>query len=203
MKKQTCLIYTRTSTASQDSGNQLQQLREYAEKQSWHVMATFEDVDSGARPATERMKEVFDLARKRKFDILLFWSLDRFSREGSRKTLEYLTLLDSCGVKWHSFTEGYISSLGVFGDAIISILAALAKQERIRISERTKAGLARMRAAGKILGRPKTSPERIQQARKLRKEGHSFSDIGKAMGITRERAFQMCNIKKKAFQKYE
>jgi len=156
-------------------------------------MATLEDVDSGARPAMERMKEVFDLARKRKFDILLFWSLDRFSREGSRKTLEYLTLLDSYGVKWHSFTEGYISSLGVFGDAIIAILAALAKQERLRISERTKAGLARIRATGKVLGRPKTSPERIKQAKELRKQGLSFTGIGKYLGVSRIRAFQLCN----------
>lgn len=60
---------------------------------------------------------------RKKYDMLLFGSLDRFSREGSRKTLEYLTRLDDYGVKWHSYTEEYIFSLGIFADAIISLMA--------------------------------------------------------------------------------
>ena len=85
---------------------------------------------SGGKSAAERagLNNIFKMAHKKKFDVLLFWSLDRFSREGSRKTLEYLTRLDNYRVKWHSFTEEYISSLGIFADAIISIMAALAKQ---------------------------------------------------------------------------
>jgi len=46
-------------------------------------------------------------------------------------------------------------SLGVFGEAIIGILAAVAKQERIRLSERTKAGLQRVCQQGRRLGRPR------------------------------------------------
>ena len=62
--------------------------------------------------------------------------------------------LTDAGVKFKSYTEQYIDSLGVFGEAIIGVLAAVAAQERIRISERTKAGLARTRAQGTRLGRP-------------------------------------------------
>lgn len=103
--------------------------------------------------------------------------MDRFSREGSRKTLEYLTKLDDYRVKWHSYTEEYISSLGIFADAIISLMACLAKQERIRISERTKAGLARVKAKGKVLGRPTDVIADTEQIRELRQSGHSLSEI--------------------------
>ena len=153
-----CLIYTRVSTDWQTPENQIAQLKEYSEKQGWQIVDIKIDICSGGKSANDRtgLKSVFEMARQRKFYVLLFWSLDRFSREGSRKTLEYLSRLDSYGVKWHSYTEEYISSLGIFADAIISLMACLAKQERIRISERTKAGLARIQAQGIKLGRPKT-----------------------------------------------
>ena len=138
-----CIIYSRVSTTDQTTENQILQLKEYAEKQNWDVINIKTDVCSGSKSADERtgLKEVFDLARRRKFDILLFWSLDRLSREGTRKTLEYLSHLDNYKVKWHSYSEEYISSLGIFADAIISLMACLAKQERLRIADRTKAGL--------------------------------------------------------------
>ena len=86
-----CIIYTRVSTDMQDTANQLSQLKEYAHKQNWQILDVKTDICSGSKSAEERtgLKEAFDLARRRKFDVLLFWSLDRFSREGSRKTLEY------------------------------------------------------------------------------------------------------------------
>ena len=138
-----CVIYSRVSTDDQTPENQIAQLKAYAHKREWQILEVKVDICSGGKSVEERhaLKEVFDLARQRQFDVLLFWSLDRFSREGSRQTLEYLTRLDAYGVKWHSYTEEYISSLGIFADAIIALMACLAKQERIRISERTKAGL--------------------------------------------------------------
>lgn len=138
-----CIIYARVSTEDQTVENQLRELKEYAARQQWQVIDELTDTTSGGKSIEERagLKEVFNLARKKKYDVLLFWSLDRFSREGSRKTLEYLTRLDDYGVKWHSYTEEYISSLGIFADAIISLMACLARQERLRISERTRAGM--------------------------------------------------------------
>jgi DNA invertase Pin-like site-specific DNA recombinase len=94
-------------------------------------------------------------AEAHRFDCLLFWSLDRLTREGTFATLQYLRRLSDLGIKFKSYTEQYVDSLGVFGEAIIGILAAVAQQERIRISERTKAGLERVRKKGKRLGRPR------------------------------------------------
>lgn len=191
-----CVIYSRVSTADQSYDNQINQLKEYAAKQDWAVVDIKSDVASGGKSAEERegLKEIFALAHRKKFDVLLFWSLDRFSREGSRKTLEYLTRLDGWDVKWHSYTEPYISSLGIFSDAIIAILSCLAKQERVRISERTRAGLDRIKAKGVKLGRPTVDPDMVKQAQFLRIQGHSLSEIAKTMSLSKSRVFQLCSL---------
>ena len=116
-----CVIYSRVSTEEQTTDNQLRQLREYADRQGWNIIEEIQDVASGGKSAEERqgLKKVFTMARQRKFDVLLFWSLDRFSREGSRKTLEYLTKLDDYRVKWHSYTEEYHTCPNNFQNGVI------------------------------------------------------------------------------------
>jgi len=93
-------------------------------------------------------------AAQRRFDVLLFWALDRFSREGVLETQVCLKRLDDAGVRFRSFTEPYLDSCGMFRDAVISILAVIAKQERVRISERVRAGLSRARRQGTRGGNP-------------------------------------------------
>lgn len=184
------VIYSRVSTEEQNLENQIEQLKEYADRQGWEIVEVITDVCSGGKSAEERqgLKKVFDMARKKQFDVLLFWSLDRFSREGSRQTLEYLTKLDSYKVKWQSYSEEYISSLGIFADAIISLMACLAKQERIRISERTKAGLARIRGK-KTLGRPKVADD--ARIKELRSKGYTLIRIALECGVSQTRVHQI------------
>jgi DNA invertase Pin-like site-specific DNA recombinase len=79
--------------------------------------------------------------------------------------------------------EQYIDSLGVVGEAIIGVLAAVAAQERIRISERTKAGLARTRAQGTRLGRPVKNVE-VRKARKLRATGMTLREIALRLRVS-------------------
>jgi DNA invertase Pin-like site-specific DNA recombinase len=107
---------------------------------------------------------MFADARARKFDLVLFWSLDRLSREGVSATLGYLARLTDAGVDWRSYTEEYLDSTGVFRDAVIAILAVIAKQERIRRSERAAAAIARLRGQGRTdhLGRPRKFVDRAK-----------------------------------------
>jgi len=178
-------IYGRVSTDKQDNENQLLQLREFATKQNWDIFNEYVDTESGstaARPAFQRMLKD---ASMRKFDMVLFWSLDRLSREGVLPTLKHLETLTSYGIGWRSFTEQFFDSCGVFKDAIISIMATLAKQERVKRAERTKAGLARVKAAGRTLGRPKVlNGSHASEIARLRAQGSSWRAIARQIGIS-------------------
>ena len=117
----------------------------------WTIIHGYVDHVSG-KTAEKRpqFQAMLAAAARREFDLVLFWSLDRFSREGVLPTLKHLEVLTSYGVAWKSFTEHYFDSCGIFRDAVISIAATLAKQERLKISERTVAGLERACKQGRI-----------------------------------------------------
>ena len=123
---------------------------------------------------------MFAAASKREFDLVLFWSLDRLSREGTVETLNHLQRLTGYGVCYRSFTEQYLDSTGMCKEAVIGILAAVAKQERVRLSERTIAGLERAKAQGRVGGRPKAEdqePKLVARIEHLRELGHSIRKI--------------------------
>jgi DNA invertase Pin-like site-specific DNA recombinase len=178
-------IYARVSTKDkgQDTENQLVQLREFSQKQGWTIFAEYIDLESGAKSDRSEFQRMFQDASRRKFDVLLFWSLDRLSREGVLETLQHLNRLTSYGVAYRSFTEQYFDSCGIFKDAVISILATVAKQERVRLSERTKAGLALARSKGRQIGRPRLKVQPADIAR-LKAQGHSLRAIGRSLGIS-------------------
>ena len=94
-------------------------------------------------------------------------------------------MLDDYGIIYKSYTEQYIDSSGIFKDVIIALLSTLAKQERIRISERVKVGLERSRKQGKIGGRPKIEDETIIKIKKLKSSGLSITGISKKLGLSR------------------
>ena len=145
-------IYARVSTEDQHLDNQLAELRRFAAQQGWAIIREYTDKTTAKNGDRTGWKQMWKDVSAHRFDVLLFWSLDRLTREGVLKTHLYLKQLTDAGVKFKSYTEQYVDSLGIFGDAIIGLLAAVAQQERVRISDRTKAGLARARKAGKVLG---------------------------------------------------
>ena len=178
-------IYAGVSTKDrgQDSENQLVQLREFAAKQGWTVFREYIDQETGSKSDRREFQVMFEDASRRQFDLLLFWALDRLSREGVLETLQHLNRLTSYGVGFRSFTEQYFDSCGIFKDAVISILATIAKQERVRLSERTKAGLAQARRNGRRIGRPRLNVQSSEIAR-LRASGLSLRAIGRTLGIS-------------------
>ena len=177
-------IYARVSTKDQDCHNQLLQLRQFAASQGWAVVAEYSDELSGSTSDRPQFQAMFQAASRREFDILLFWSLDRLSREGVLDTLQHLNRLTGYGVAWRSYTEQYLDSTGMFRDAVIGILAAVAKQERVRRSERTRAGLERARANGKQLGRRRVAVD-SSKIRSLRDQGLSWDAVSKLTGYKR------------------
>src|SRR6266478_1371208 len=180
-----CCLYARVSTRDkgQEVENQLRQLREFAALQGWTVYHEYVDHETGKNDDRAEFQSMFSAASQRKFDVLLFWALDRLSREGVLETLQHLNRLTSYGVGYKSFTEQYLDSCGIFKDAVIGILAVIAKQERVRLSERTKAGLAIARSKGRHIGRPRLNI-RSSEITRLRSSGLSLRAIGRELGIS-------------------
>lgn len=178
----TAAIYARVSTRDkgQTNDNQLLELRAFAERLGYPIYQEYCDQESGGTAERPRFQQLFADAHQRRFEVVLFWSLDRFSREGVGETLGHLQRLNVAGVSFKSFTEQYLDSTGVFKEAIIAILAAIAKQERVRFSERIKAGQAR---SSKKPGRPSLATAKLEEVRRLRAQGLSFKKIQLATGV--------------------
>ena len=166
-------------------------LEQFRDSQGWKAAKVYEDLESafrnGGRPQFARM---LDDAGRHSFDILLFWSLDRFCREGSFRTLFYLSRLSESGVKFRSYMEPYIDTCSPMGEAIVAILAAMAKQESVRRSERVKAGMARAKSEGKLVGgrRRKFS---LAEFSRLLGAGFTTSELMKHFGIQRSLVFKV------------
>jgi DNA invertase Pin-like site-specific DNA recombinase len=178
-------IYARVSTKDkgQDTENQLHQLRAFAERHGT-VAQVFTDQESGGKADRTEFKQLLLAAYQQQFDLVVFWRLDRFSREGALATLRYLKELKDHGVNYKSFTEPYLDSLGPFGDVIVSMLATIAAQDLIKISENTKAALAKKKAAGVQLGAPSKSADVIAQVQRLKASGASKQAIARALKMS-------------------
>src|ERR1700724_2953173 len=114
-------LYTRVSTLGkgQDTENQLVQLRQFAAPQGGRIAQEYVDRVTGKHSDREQFQRLFQDASQGRWDVALFWSLDRFSREGVRETLNHLERLTSYGVNYRSFTEQYLDSCGIFKDAVL------------------------------------------------------------------------------------
>ena len=182
-------IYSRVSKDddSQTPENQLLELRAYCERQGYDIVEEYIDFESGRKGKAERKRfsELLKDASQRKFDLVLFWALDRFSREGIRKTMNYLELLEGYGVASKSYTEEYLdTSNELLKHIVIGNIAYFAELEAKRISDRTKAGLARVKAKGKRLGRPTKFASNKHKLESLLEQGHSKQRIADTLGLS-------------------
>ena len=167
MDKPLVAIYVRVSTHKQDAMNQLEQLRAYCQSKDYSIFYEYVDIISGSKDNRPAWDAMFLHAHQARYNLVLFWALDRFSRSGTLYTLQKLKELENCQVQWESYTEPYFRSAGQFKDVVISIMATLAKIEREKISERTKAGLKRAKNVGKR-GKDK-SPRKVRADRGVKK----------------------------------
>jgi DNA invertase Pin-like site-specific DNA recombinase len=178
-------LYARCSTTGtgQDTENQLAQLREYVARQhGWTITQEYVDYATGKHSDRDAFKQLFADSSKRLCDLVLVWALDRFTREGVLETFEHIRKLTSYGVAFESYTEPHFRTTGPAGELMTAVAAWVAKQERIRISNRTKAGLERAKRAGKHCGRPRKVWRR-DEAIRLRDEGMSWRRISAQLGV--------------------
>lgn len=186
-------IYARVSTddKGQDPENQLRELRAWCINSGHMISHEYVEHESGRKGADRRKQfaALFDDAAKRKFDRVLFWALDRFSREGMAQTIAHLQRLVSYGVAFHSYTEPHLATDNeLVRNVLLALLSSLAKLEAQKISDRTKAGMARAKANGIKIGRPKLGIEIRQKIAQRAAKGETPYAIAKALRIDRHTA---------------
>lgn len=143
-------IYTRVSTGEQNPENQINALKKFAESLNYEIVKEYTDTVSGGDSNRPAFKSMLNDANRHEFDVILIWALDRFSREGILQTLSYLKRLKQANVSIKSLQESWLDTSDTgMGELLISIFSWVAKQERERLSNRTKAGLKKAKNVGK------------------------------------------------------
>jgi DNA invertase Pin-like site-specific DNA recombinase len=175
-------IYARVSKddGSQNAANQLSQLRQWCAGNGHSVALEYVDHESGGRGAEHRpaLSAMLHAAQNGKpgnapFELVLFWAIDRLSREGMVATIAYLQTLAGAGVAFHSYSEPALCSDNeLVRDIVLAVMSSLAKAERLRISARTMAGLERVRRegsrSGRAIGRPALAGDLAARIAELR-----------------------------------
>ena len=184
-------IYARVSTddKGQNPENQLIALREWCTRSGHEIAAEYVEHESG-RNGTERRRQfarLFEDAHRREFDLVLFWALDRFSREGMVQTILHLQRLATYGVAFHSYTEPHLATDNELSrNIMLAVLSSLAKVETVKISERTKAGLERARRRGAKIGRPRLGEGLQTEITQRLADGATPFAVARALGIDRK-----------------
>jgi DNA invertase Pin-like site-specific DNA recombinase len=185
-------IYARVSTEDkgQDPENQLRDLRAWCAASGHELIAEYVDHVSGRKSASERKQfaALFDDASRRKFDCVLFWALDRFSREGMVPTIQHLERLNSYGVTFHSYTEPHLCADNeMVRGILLAVLATMAKQEAKRLSERVIAGMRKAAAkgtkSGNPIGRPRVDAKTEKDIQRLLQAGTGINKTAKQVGV--------------------
>jgi len=161
------VIYSRVSTQEQSTNNQVLVLKDWCAHRGYELVETYQENESAWKAGHQReLSMLIDDAKKGKFNIVLVWSLDRLSREGALSILELINKFNKYGIKLLSYQESWTDAPGELADLLYALAGWVAKMESERRSERTKAGLARVRSEGKIIGRPKGSKDSKKRGRR-------------------------------------
>jgi len=177
-------MYLRVSTADQNTDNQRIELERVAEQRGWHVVETYTDhgisgsKERDQRPAFDRLCK--DAARG-KLDMVAAWSIDRVGRS-LQQLVTFMAELTDQGVGLYLHQQ-HVDSSTAAGKAMLSMCGVFAEFERSCIVERVKAGLARARAQGKTLGRPKVDAATEARIRRYRAKGLGINKTAKLAGV--------------------
>lgn len=182
-------LYLRVSTLDQTTANQERELREIAARIGYDIVRIYKDHGISGAKGRDKRPAFDDLCRdaaRREFDVVMAWSVDRLGRS-LQDLVGFLSELHSLGIDLFLHQQG-LDTTTPSGKAMFGMMGVFAEFERAMIQERVRAGLARAKAEGKQLGRPKI-PERTERAVQaaLRKKGRQgirkiASDLGVGVG---------------------
>jgi len=178
-------IYVRVSTDQQTTENQERELTEVAQRCGWAVVEVYKDQGiSGAKGRDRRpgYDALCKDAARRKFDVVMAWSVDRLGRS-LQELVAFLGELHALRVDLFLHQQG-IDTTTPAGKAMFQMLSVFAEFERAMIRERVNAGLARARAQGKKLGRPTLAASKRDRIVSDLQAGKSMRAIAGAHGVS-------------------
>ena len=174
-------IYARVSTKDQSCELQLRDLRAYCSARSFTLVQEYVDAGfSGAKDSRPALNDLVAAARKRKFDAIVVWRFDRFARS-TKHLLLALEEFRGLGIQFVSYQEN-IDTSSPLGQALFTIVSAVAQLERDLIRERVSAGIRFARESGKQLGRPQANVT-CERVLELKATGASIRTIAKELGV--------------------
>jgi len=151
-------------------------------QRGWEIVKVYEVEESafGKRPR-EQFQAMLEDARRGLFDVLVCWSLDRFSREGEWPVSRIMASLQDWHVQFYSYNEPFLDTTGPFAGFLIPLFAWLAHQESLRKGRAVKLGMEKARTLGKAVGRPAVA-DKVDTGlvSKLRAQGRSWREIAEA-----------------------
>ncbi len=164
----------RAARRFQDPENQLKPLRDFCKSFNYQVVEEYIDRMSGANPARPEFRKMMADAMLRRFSGIIVWKLDRFSREGIIPTMSYIKKLKDRGIWLKSMTESWLDTQDEgMTELVMAIMSWASANERKRISERTKAGIARKKALGTWKGgRPRLVTPKVENVCEKKEDGY-------------------------------
>lgn len=177
-------LYLRVSTGEQTTENQRRELEAVAKHSGWDIVAIYEDAGiSGAKGRDRRPSydQLLKDAARRQFDVAMAWSVDRLGRS-LQDLIAFMDDLNSLNIDLYLHQQG-IDTTTPSGRAMFQMCGVFAEFERAMIRERVKAGLARARAQGKTLGRPKVDSKTERAIWDLRSKKMGKRKISKQLGV--------------------
>jgi DNA invertase Pin-like site-specific DNA recombinase len=182
-KQHRAAMYLRVSRDDQTTENQRLVLARVAEHRGWEIIHTYEDQGiSGAKGRDQRpaFDQMLKDAMRGRFHVLMVWSIDRLGRSVLH-VANALAELDAAGVALYSDQQA-IDSTSPIGRAMLQMASVFGEQERETLRSRVMAGLDRVRAQGKKLGRPKVSAKTEAAIRTHLSAGHGILKVAKIVG---------------------
>jgi DNA invertase Pin-like site-specific DNA recombinase len=172
------------STDQQTTDNQLHELTAVAERSGWQIVHVFSDNGvSGAKGRDKRpqLDAMLKAATRRELDVVMAWSVDRLGRSLPH-LIEFLGELQASGTDLYLHQQA-VDTTTPAGRALFGMMGVFAKFERAMIQERVKAGLARARAQGKRLGRPRIEIATERKILNVRREGLGIRKIATTLQV--------------------
>ncbi len=178
------VIYARVSTDKQTTENQLRELQQVIQRNGWELVKVYQDEGISGSKGRDGRPQFDNLLKdgvRKEFDVVLAWSVDRLGRS-LQDLVGFLNELHSKHIDLYLHQQG-IDTTTPAGKALFQMMGVFAEFEKSMIQERIRSGLARAKAKGVKLGRPKVSVKQERQIKDLRAKGMGVRKVASTVGV--------------------